>query len=94
MLTPLLVAFILLLAALTFAPFNAAGGPLDSPGAQKALVCSACHGFAGNSPGNTIPIIAGMAPKLFQEGDQRLRRRKTALTGDGAVFEIRPASRH
>ena len=67
MLTPLLVAFILILAALTFAPFNAAGGPLDSAGAQKALVCSACHGFAGNSPGNTVPIIAGMAPNYFKK---------------------------
>ena len=67
MLTPLLVAFILILAALTFAPFNAAAGPLDSPGAQKALVCSACHGFAGNSPGNTVPIIAGMAPNYFKK---------------------------
>jgi cytochrome c553 len=34
-------------------------GPLDSPGAQKALVCSACHGFGGNSRGDTVPILAG-----------------------------------
>ena len=38
---------------------SAAAGPLDGPGAQKALVCSACHGFAGNSRGDTIPILAG-----------------------------------
>ena len=62
----LLVAFVLV-AALVCAPFNAAGGPLDSAGAQKALVCSACHGFAGNSPGNTVPIIAGMAPNYFKK---------------------------
>jgi cytochrome c553 len=62
----LLIAFVLV-AALVCAPFNAAGGPLDSAGAQKALVCSACHGFAGNSPGNTVPIIAGMAPNYFKK---------------------------
>ena len=37
----------------------AMAGPLDGPGAQKALVCSACHGFAGNSRGDTVPILAG-----------------------------------
>jgi cytochrome c553 len=46
---------------------NADAGPLDSPGATKALVCSACHGFGGNSPGNSIPIIAGMAPSYFKK---------------------------
>jgi cytochrome c553 len=65
--TPLLISFALVTAGLAFAPFNAAAGPLDSPGAQKALVCSACHGFAGNSPGNTVPIIAGMAPNYFKK---------------------------
>jgi Cytochrome c553 len=62
----LLIAFVLV-AVLVCAPFSAAGGPLDSAGAQKALVCSACHGFAGNSPGNTVPIIAGMAPNYFKK---------------------------
>ena len=62
----LLIAFVLV-AALVYAPFNTAGGPLDSAGAQKTLVCSACHGFAGNSPGNTVPIIAGMAPNYFKK---------------------------
>jgi cytochrome c553 len=67
MLIPILIALVLILTALTFAPHNAAAGPLDSTGAQKALVCSACHGFAGNSPGNTVPIIAGMAPSYFKK---------------------------
>jgi cytochrome c553 len=40
---------------------------LDSPGASKSMVCSACHGFGGNSPGNTMPIIAGMAPNYFKK---------------------------
>lgn len=47
--------------------FAAHAGPLDSAGAQKALVCSACHGFAGNSAGTTVPILAGMAPSYFKK---------------------------
>jgi len=52
-------------------------GPLDSPGAQKSLVCSACHGFGGNSPGNTVPILAAMAPNYFRKaiGDYAAGRR-------------------
>ncbi|MGH7853966.1 MAG: c-type cytochrome [Candidatus Binatia bacterium] len=62
----LFVSFILAL----FVGFDAsiaAAGALDSSGAQKALVCSACHGFGGNSPGNTLPILAGMAPSYFKK---------------------------
>lgn len=44
-----------------------AAGPLDHPGAQKSLVCSACHGFGGNSPGNHMPIIAGMNANYFKK---------------------------
>jgi cytochrome c553 len=47
--------------------FGANAGPLDSPGAQKSLVCSACHGFGGNSPGSHVPILAGMAPDYFKK---------------------------
>lgn len=46
---------------------GADAGPLDSPNASKALVCSACHGFGGNSPGNTVPVLAGMAPSYFKK---------------------------
>ncbi len=45
----------------------AAAGPLDGPGAAKALACSACHGFGGQSPSNTMPIIAGIAPWYFKK---------------------------
>jgi cytochrome c553 len=38
---------------------GAAAGPLD-PGYAKAFSCSACHGFAGNSRSDTVPILAGM----------------------------------
>ena len=44
---------------------TSAAGPLDGPGAQKALVCSACHGFAGNSRGDTVPILAGIDAAYF-----------------------------
>ena len=39
---------------------GAVAGPLDAPGADKAVVCSACHGPAGQSPSNVMPILAGM----------------------------------
>ena len=64
---PLLISIALTVFVLLFAAFNASAGPLDSPYAAKALVCSACHGFGGNSPGSTIPILAGMAPNYFKK---------------------------
>jgi cytochrome c553 len=48
----------------------AAAGPLDGPGASSALVCSACHGFAGQSPSNTMPILAGMPTWYFKKAIQ------------------------
>src|SRR5262249_38062779 len=36
-----------------------AAGPLDHPGYPKAFSCSACHGFAGNSRSDAMPILAG-----------------------------------
>ena len=38
----------------------AAAGPLDHPGYTKSATCSACHGFAGASRSDTMPILAGM----------------------------------
>jgi cytochrome c553 len=59
---PTLVCLLLLL----LAPAVAAG-PLDAPGATSALACSACHGFGGQSPSNTMPILAGIAPWYFKK---------------------------
>jgi cytochrome c553 len=42
-------------------------GPLDAPGATKALTCSACHGMAGQSPSSSMPIIAGILPAYFKK---------------------------
>ncbi|MBI4635583.1 MAG: c-type cytochrome [Candidatus Rokubacteria bacterium] len=52
---------LVLLAGVAFA------GPLDAPGATKALACSACHGPGGQSPGETMPILAGMPAWYFKK---------------------------
>jgi cytochrome c553 len=44
-----------------------AAGPLDTPGYAKAFACSACHGMAGASRGETIPILAGMPAWYFKK---------------------------
>jgi len=49
---------------------SAGAGPLDMPGAPQAMVCSACHGFAGESRSNTMPILAGIAPWYFKKAIQ------------------------
>jgi cytochrome c553 len=54
-------AVVLLLAA------DAGAGPLDTPGYDKAFSCSACHGPAGNSRTDAMPIIAGMSPVYFKK---------------------------
>jgi cytochrome c553 len=55
----------------------AGAGPLDGPGAPKALVCSACHGFAGASPSDTMPVLAGIDAAYFKKaiGDYATGRR-------------------
>jgi cytochrome c553 len=52
---------VLIAAGSTFA------GPLDAPGATKVLTCSACHGMNGQSPSNTMPILAGILPAYFKK---------------------------
>ncbi len=64
---PIILISLLLVFGLTG---SAAAGPLDGPGAPQALVCSACHGFAGQSQSNTMPILAGMAPWYFKKSIQ------------------------
>jgi cytochrome c553 len=43
-----------------------AAGPLEDVGAMKAITCSACHGVAGNSRSDAMPIIAGLDPAYFK----------------------------
>jgi cytochrome c553 len=45
----------------------AAAGPLDQPGYTKAVTCSACHGFNGNSRTDAVPILAGLTPAYFRK---------------------------
>jgi len=59
---------VLMLVVLGVGPVGA--GPLDMPGAPQAMVCSACHGFAGQSRSNTMPILAGIAPWYFKKAIQ------------------------
>ncbi len=49
---------------------GAEAGPLDSPNASKALVCSACHGWGGNSPGDTGADPRRYGTQLLQKSDQ------------------------
>lgn len=49
---------------------GAAAGPLDAPGYAKAFSCSACHGFAGASPSDTMPVLAGMQPWYLKKAIQ------------------------
>jgi cytochrome c553 len=46
---------------------EAGAGPLDTPGYDKAFSCSACHGAAGNSRTDAMPILAGMSPAYFKK---------------------------
>ena len=46
---------------------SAFAGPLDTPGATKALTCAACHGQGGQSPSNTMPILAGISTEYFKK---------------------------
>jgi cytochrome c553 len=48
----------------------AMAGPLDMAGAPQAMVCSACHGFGGQSRSNTMPILAGIPPWYFKKAIQ------------------------
>lgn len=68
---PLVVLVLLVLVAaggVVVGPVGA--GPLDGVGAPQAMVCSACHGFAGQSQSNTMPILAGLAPWYFKKAIQ------------------------
>src|SRR5438105_12176487 len=54
----LLVIAAALATALTAAPATA--GPVDTPGFTSAFSCSACHGRAGATRADAVPILAGM----------------------------------
>jgi cytochrome c553 len=44
-----------------------AGGAIEEPGYVKAVTCSSCHGFGGNSRVEAVPILAGMNPAYFKK---------------------------
>src|SRR5262245_18421744 len=41
--------------------------PVYQPGYAKSLTCSACHGAAGNSRSDSMPIIADLSPAYFKK---------------------------
>ena len=42
-------------------------GPVDTPGFPKAYSCRACHGRAGASRGDAVPVLAGMPTWYFKK---------------------------
>jgi cytochrome c553 len=65
-----------------------AAGPLDQPGFAQALTCSACHGVAGNSKSNAMPILAGMSPAYFK------RQMDAYAKGDRVSAEMEPYAKY
>ena len=61
------MSVILALLVVLIAAGSAFAGPLDTPGATKALTCGACHGMNGRSPSNTMPILAGISTGYFKK---------------------------
>jgi cytochrome c553 len=61
-----LVVAAVLIAALAAAG-AAAAGPTDTPGFTKAFSCSACHGRAGASRADAVPVLAGMPAWYFKK---------------------------
>ena len=60
-LAPRYIALVAALGLITLVGGTAdAAGPLDDRGALKSVTCAACHGQAGNSRSNAMPIIAGL----------------------------------
>ena len=45
----------------------APAGPTDTPGFTKAFSCSACHGRAGASRADAVPVLAGMPAWYFKK---------------------------
>jgi len=54
-------------AVLTAASGTASAGPTDTPGFTKAFSCSACHGRAGASRADAVPVLAGMPAWYFKK---------------------------
>jgi cytochrome c553 len=55
------------LAVVIAAAAPALAGPADTPGFTKAYSCSACHGRAGASRADAVPVLAGMPAWYFKK---------------------------
>jgi cytochrome c553 len=56
-----------LLAGLALPATGATQSRYDDTPALKAITCTACHGAAGNSRSDMIPILAGMDARYFKK---------------------------
>jgi len=63
----LLAAVLATLAVVAASVGPAVAGPADHPGYAKAMTCAACHGAAGNSRSDAVPILAGISPAYFKK---------------------------
>src|SRR5437870_4418920 len=57
----------------------AAAGPLDAPGAAKALACSACHGLRGQPPGYLANQMLLFKADRRSPGDATLKALKELM---------------
>lgn len=48
----------------------AGAASLEMSGITKVYACSACHGFNGNSPSDTMPVLAGMDAGFIKKAIQ------------------------
>jgi cytochrome c553 len=62
-----LVAVVTAVGLLVGTTWAEAAGPMEQVGYAKAVTCSGCHGSGGNSQGEAVPILAGMAPWYFKK---------------------------
>src|SRR6266446_4628901 len=76
--------------ALVLAAASVAGaGPLDTPGAMKALNCSACHGPDGRGDrAKLIPDLAGQPPG-YLKNQMMLFREDKRSPGDPSLKAIK-----
>jgi cytochrome c553 len=63
----LLVTMVALLVSVVGVGRAGAAGGVEQAGYVKAVTCSGCHGFGGNSQVEAVPILAGMAPGYFKK---------------------------
>ena len=62
-----LIAAAALVLATAVTGATASAAELKGPGYEKAMLCSACHGFNGASRSDAVPVLAGMPAWYFKK---------------------------